>query len=88
MNKKELHAELEKTIEKMGITVKYDKLQGDGGYCKYKEKEYVIINKILPREGAIRILTDVINEKINEGRDIFIEPALREYLDRESNAIN
>ncbi len=88
MNKKELHSELEKTVEKMGITVKYDRLQGDGGYCKYKEKEYVIINKILPREAAIRILTEIINEKISEGRDIFIAPALREYLDGEQNAIH
>lgn len=74
---------LEKTFEDMGIEIKYDKLKGDGGYCKYKDKEFIVLNKILPGNARIRILKEILREKISNGEDIYIIPAVREFIEEQ-----
>ncbi|MDD3803819.1 MAG: hypothetical protein PHW02_05475 [bacterium] len=83
MNKKDILRELEETLQSTGITVKYESISGDGGYCKYKEKEFVILNKVLPLSARISLLKNVLNELLLKKEDVFIKPALREFLEEE-----
>ncbi len=86
--KSEMLSKLERTFEEMGITVKYDKLKGDGGYCKYIEKEYIVINKILPTKARIHMLRDILKERINNGEDIYLVPAVREFIEEDNDENN
>ncbi|PIP12865.1 MAG: hypothetical protein COX48_05990 [bacterium (Candidatus Stahlbacteria) CG23_combo_of_CG06-09_8_20_14_all_34_7] len=85
MNKKELLKEMEEAFSGMGISVKYEAISGDGGYCKYREKEFVILNRILPLSSRINSLKSILKEILSKKEDIFIKPVLREYLDGEKN---
>lgn len=88
VKKNNMLSKLEKTFEDMGIEIKYDKLKGDGGYCKYKEKEYIVLNKILPASARIRILKEILREKIENGEDTYLIPAVREFVEDDSNEDN
>ena len=79
---------LEKTFEDMGIIVKYDKLKGDGGYCIYKDKEYIVLNKILPSQARINILKDILRERLKNNDDLFIIPAVRDFIEGDENEDN
>jgi len=86
MNKKELLRELEDALQTVGITVKYETISGDGGYCKYKEKEYVILNRVLPVSSRVKMLTAVLKDLLKKKDEAFIKPVLREYLEGEEDA--
>lgn len=81
MNKKELLREFEETFQEIGIPVKYENITGDGGYCKYKEKEYVILNKVLPLASRLDVLKNILKEILLKKTDMFIRPVVRESLD-------
>ncbi len=80
MKNKELLLKLEKTFEELGIKIKYEKLKTDGGYCRYKDKKYVIINKITPIKTRIDILKDALRQMVKED-DIYLLPEIRDIIE-------
>lgn len=83
MKKKEILSKLEETFAGMGIEIKYDRIKTDGGHCRYKDREYIIINKILPISNRIELLKRILREKIEKNGDVYIMPAVREMLEEE-----
>jgi len=55
---------LERTIQELGYTVRFEKGNFLGGECRLREDNVVVVNKFLPIEGKIYTLAQVIN-KIN-----------------------
>lgn len=84
-NSKIILSEFEELFESMGIIVKYDNLTNDGGYCKYKDKEYIILNRILPLKKKLEIYKNILKEIMLTKGDIFIKPILREYIENDEN---
>lgn len=85
MQKKEILSELEKFLDSIGIKVKYENIKGDGGYCKYKEKEYVILNRILPVSTRTEILKGIVKDILDRREDIYVLPLVREIIGDEQN---
>ncbi|HAF07009.1 MAG: hypothetical protein QME48_06585 [bacterium] len=83
---KELLREFEELFDSLGIVIKYDNIKNDGGYCKYKEKEFIIINKILPLKNKLKIYKKILKNILQEKGDIFIKPLIREFLEDDKDS--
>lgn len=65
----------------LGVTIRYDKGDFEGGYCILKDQKLLLVNKRLspPRKAAV--LAIALQEiGLNT---IFIKPALREFIEDE-----
>ena len=60
MTEKEILEELEDIAYRVGVQVRYDKLEGKGGDCLVKGKPYVIINEGLADEEKISVLVSAL----------------------------
>ncbi|MBP7652197.1 hypothetical protein KA977_02165 [Candidatus Dependentiae bacterium] len=62
----QLLKEIKSKCSEFGITLIFDKLENDGGICKYKDKTYIIINKIYDDEHRIKLfLNEISNTEFN-----------------------
>ena len=53
---------LERTIKELSYTVRYEKGNFSGGECRLREDNVVVVNKVLPLEGKIYTLAQVISK--------------------------
>uniref|UniRef100_A0A7C3J729 Uncharacterized protein n=1 Tax=candidate division WOR-3 bacterium TaxID=2052148 RepID=A0A7C3J729_UNCW3 len=83
---KELLTEFEELFDSLGIVIRYDNIHNDGGYCKYKDKEYIILNKILPVKNKLEIYKKILKDILQERGDIFIKPLIREFLEDDKDS--
>jgi hypothetical protein len=60
--------ELEKFVRELGITLRYERGDFEGGYCVLKEQKMIVINKIANTQKRISLLAQSIVEMgIDEG---------------------
>lgn len=79
---KQLLAELEEVVQRLGFTVRYEKGNFEGGYCLLKESRLFVINSRSEAEKRISIIARNLKEiGVDE---IFIKPHLRELIENES----
>jgi hypothetical protein len=84
MKIKSIYEELHKIVTEAGITVRKDILvKSRGGYCLLDDNKLIILNKTLPIESHSNILARCINELGLHNSEIFITPAVREYIENE-----
>lgn len=88
MNKKELLKEMEDALSEMGIQVKYETITGDGGYCKYKDKECIILNRVLPISARVSALKSILKDILSKREDVFIKPVVRDSIYGDENDQN
>lgn len=81
MKHEQLITELEEVARELGITIRYEKGDFEGGFCVLKDRRLLLINKrLLPNKRA-SVLAVAMNEV---GLDnTFLKPVLREYIDDE-----
>jgi len=81
MKHEEILAELEETARQMGVTVRYEKGDFEGGFCILKDTRILLVNrKLLPNRKAA-VLAVAMSEI---GLDnVFLKPAIREYIEDE-----
>ena len=77
-------SQLEELAQRLGITVRYEALKGDGlqhpgGFCRVHGQDVVIINKKAPGMEKIHLIIDAL--KRYDLTQIYILPSLRELLD-------
>ena len=77
-------SQLEELAQRLGITVRYEALKGDGlqhpgGFCRVHGQDVVIINKKAPGMEKIHLIIDTL--KRYDLSKIYILPSLRELLD-------
>ena len=65
------------------VIVRKDILKSKGGYCLLDNNKLIILNKSLPTETHCRILARCIGDLNILTADLFIAPALREYIENE-----
>ncbi|RKX71509.1 hypothetical protein DRP53_01250 [candidate division WOR-3 bacterium] len=79
MKKSRILKELEGLAQDLSISVIYDRINGQGGYCRLKEKHYIIINSSLSLERKIEILAEGL--KTFPLDRIYLKPRLREIIE-------
>lgn len=84
MKPEKTYQDLKELAEKLGVTVSEQNLRSTGikvksGLCKVKGKNILIIDKNISFQDKNEILASCLSKMPYE--DIFIVPALREFLD-------
>ena len=84
MKPEKTYQDLKELAEKLGVTVSEQNLRSTGikvksGLCKVKGKNIFIIDKNISFQDKNEILASCLSKMPHE--DIFIVPALREFLD-------
>jgi hypothetical protein len=73
--------ELEEIVRQLGIQLRYEKGDFDGGYCILKDKQVLVVNKRLHEMRRASILAQALAAIGIE--NVFVKPALREYIEDE-----
>ncbi len=81
MTHEELFEELKGLAVELGIKVRFENGNFDGGYCLLREQRLLVLNRRFTVPKKIRTLAMGLNE-YGLG-DIFIRPALREAIEDE-----
>lgn len=81
MKHEDLVAELEEIARQLGVSVRYEKGDFDGGYCILKEKKLLVVNKKLMPNKKASALAVALHEVGIEDR--FLKPAVRVYIEDE-----
>lgn len=73
--------ELEDLVRQLGINLRYEKGDFEGGYCVLKEQQVLVVNKKLHEVRRASILAQALHEIGIES--IFVKPAVRQYIEDE-----
>lgn len=74
-------AELEEIARQLGVTIRYEKGDFEGGFCILKDQKIILINRKLVPTRKASVLAVALAEL---GLDaIFIKPAVREFIEDE-----
>ncbi len=81
MKPEERIAELEHLARQLGVTIRYEKGDFEGGFCILKDQKIILVNrKLIPNRKA-SVLALALAEL---GLDaVFIKPALRAFIEDE-----
>ena len=79
MKREKLYNEFEQLIQRLGLRILKGKGDFLGGTCIVNNKKVIVINKMKPLEQRLKILAlGVMDYNLDE---IYIVPALREYIE-------
>jgi len=82
MKHEELIEELHLIANQLGVTIRYEKGDFDGGYCIMKEQKMLLVNKRLSPNKKASVLALGMHEI---GLDqVYLKPALRAYVEDET----
>ncbi len=81
MKHEDLIAELEEIARQLGVNVRYEKGDFDGGYCILKEKKLLVVNKKLMPNKKAAALAVAMHEVGLE--NVFVKPVVREFIEDE-----
>jgi hypothetical protein len=77
----EIYKELLELAKSEGIAIRKDKGRFQSGFCKIDGQETILLNSNSPIQLSISALANALNEHTIS--DIYIKPAIREYLEGE-----
>jgi hypothetical protein len=81
MEQQELLSELESIASQLGIRLRYEKGDFEGGYCVLKSERIIVINKKLSPSVRLSVLARGISEiGLN---NIYVKPAVRNFIEDE-----
>jgi hypothetical protein len=81
MRHEELIQELTELARVLGVTIRYERGDFEGGYCILKEQRILLINRRLHPQRKAAVLATAMHEMGLDGT--FVKPALREYIEDE-----
>ena len=82
MKHEDIITELEQLAEQMGVVIRYEKGDFDGGYCILKEARILVVNKKLAPPKKASVLALGMNAIGLE--NVYLKPAIREFIDDET----
>ncbi|HTY12272.1 MAG TPA: hypothetical protein VMF88_14520 [Bacteroidota bacterium] len=74
-------SELETVARDMGVTIRYEKGDFDGGYCLLKDARIIVVNKKLNPNKKASVISQAFGELGIE--NIYIKPAVRLFIEDE-----
>lgn len=82
MNYSQIIQELESVAEQLGVRLRYEKGDFEGGYCVLKDQKLLVVNKRLPdARKASSVAVGLSQYGID---DTFLKPSLRQYIEDET----
>ena len=81
MNHTAIVAELEEVARQLGVQLRYEKGDFEGGYCVLKEQKLLVINKRLADARKASSIAQGLSEYGIE--TTYVKPSLREYIEDE-----
>jgi hypothetical protein len=81
MKAEELILELQTVAQQLGVTIRYERGDFEGGYCVLKTQKILLINKRLLPNRKASVLALALQEIGLE--NLFLKPAVREYIEDE-----
>jgi hypothetical protein len=82
MKHEELIDEFNTLAGQLGITVRYEKGDFEGGYCILKDRKLLLVNRRLMPARKASVLAAALQEIGLE--NVFLKPALREFMEDEA----
>jgi hypothetical protein len=82
MKHEELVLELQDVVRQLGITVRFDQGNFEGGYCILKAQKLLLINRRLVPVRKASVLAAALREIGLE--NVFLKPAIRAYIEDET----
>ncbi len=82
MKHDELVIELEQVTGQLGVRIRYEKGDFEGGYCILKAEKVLLVNRRLAPARKAVVLALALNEIGLE--NIFVKPAVREFIEDEA----
>ena len=76
-----LIAQLEELATQLGLKIRYEKGDFEGGFCVLKDERMLVINKKLTDPRRASVLAQALAEYGLE--NVFIKPSLRAYIEDE-----
>ncbi len=81
MNYTQILADLEELTAQLGMQLRYEKGDFDGGYCVMKEQKILVVNRRLLDARKAAVLALALSEF---GLDaVFVKPAVRKFIEDE-----
>jgi hypothetical protein len=81
MTNEELFEELKSVADELGIRVRFETGDFDGGYCLLREKKMLVLNRRFTVPKKIRTLALSLTEYGLEG--VYVKPTVREAIEDE-----
>jgi hypothetical protein len=81
MKQEELISELQTVAQQLGISIRYERGDFEGGYCILKAQKILLVNKRLLPNRKASILALALQEIGLE--NLFLKPAVRAYIEDE-----
>jgi hypothetical protein len=81
MTVEETLSELEIVAHDMGVHIRYEKGEFDGGYCLLRDERIIVVNKKLNSNRKASVLSQAFGELGIE--NIYIKPAIRLFIEDE-----
>ncbi len=82
MKHEDIIQELHDVAQQLGVTIRYERGDFEGGYCILKEQKILLVNKRLMPNRKASVLAAAMQEIGME--NIFLRPALRAYIEDEA----
>jgi len=81
MTVEEFFPELESLAEEMGVRIRYEKGDFDGGYCVLRDERIIVVNRKLNVNRKVSVISQGLNQL---GLDnVFIKPVVRLCIEDE-----
>ncbi|MBP1655294.1 MAG: hypothetical protein H6Q28_1850 [Bacteroidetes bacterium] len=82
MKAEEIIEELQDVARQIGVTVRFEKGDFEGGYCVLRDQHLVLINKrLMPSRKASTLALALQNIGLET---IFLKPAIRQFIEDEA----
>jgi hypothetical protein len=82
MKHEDIVVELQDVARQLGVTVRFERGDFEGGYCILKEQKLLLVNRRLLPTRKAAVLASAMREIGLE--NVFLKPALRAYIDDEA----
>lgn len=82
MKHEEIVVELQDVARQLGVTVRFERGDFEGGYCILKAQKLLLVNRRLLPTRKAAVLAAAMREIGLE--NVFLKPALRAYIDDEA----
>jgi murein endopeptidase len=73
--------ELHEIARQLGVTIRYDRGDFEGGYCILKDQKLLLVNRRLLPARKASVLATAMSEIGLE--NVFVKPAIREFIEDE-----
>jgi hypothetical protein len=80
MKPKALIEEMTEILKSLGYKIRKDNGTFNGGACLFKNEKIIVLNKNMPDEVNLKVLSSVLYEHLDE---IYIKPRIREFIEKE-----